>query len=99
MGGYTIEVQAVESAADALSSVAFCASSADSDITGIPALPAPAAGDGIGGALTAFQSAWHDVLPKLNTEVDTLSKKVTSAARVTIQVEEPIRNRFQAFAE
>ena len=99
MGGYTIEVQEVESAADALSSIAFCASSADDDITGIPNLAVPAAGEGIGGALTAFQSAWHDVLPKLNTEVDTLSKKVTSAAKVTVEVEEQLHNRFQAFAE
>ena len=61
--------------------------------------PGPAAGAGIGAALTSFQHQWHDVLPDLHTEVDTLSKKVTTSATVTVKVEEQVHNRFRAFAE
>ena len=97
MGGYTIEVNEVERAADALGSIAFCASNADGDITSISPLPAPAAGDGIGSALSSFTSQWHGVLPDLHTEVDTLSKKVTSSASVTVQAEEQTHSQFQHF--
>jgi hypothetical protein len=99
MGGYTIEVNEVERAADALGSIAFCASDADSDITDITALPAPAAGDGIGATLNSFKAQWHGVLPDLHKEVDTLSTKVTSSASVTVRVEEQVRSRFQHFAQ
>jgi hypothetical protein len=99
MGGYTIEVNEVERAADALGSIAFCASNADDDITAIAGLPAPAAGDGIGAALSSFKNQWHGVLPNLHTEVDTLSKKVTTSASVTVKVEEQVHDRFRAFAQ
>ena len=99
MGGYTIEVNEVERAADALGSIAFCATNADADITGISALPAPAAGDGIGAALSGFKTQWHDVLPNLHTEVDTLSKKVTASASVTVKVEEQVHGRFSEFSQ
>jgi hypothetical protein len=99
MGGYTIKANEVERAADALGSVAFYASNADSDITAITGLPAPAAGDGIGAALTSFKAQWNGVLPDLHKEVDTLSGKVTSSATVTIQVEQQVHSRFQQFAE
>jgi hypothetical protein len=98
MGGYTMDVAVTESAATALSNDAGYAKDAIATLTGMPKVGAPAAGEGIGATLTKFQSGWHDALGKIGTEMTDLSGKVSSTAKVTVEVEQNVQGRFSQFS-
>ena len=96
--GYTMDVQQTKSAATALSDDATFATTAKSNLTGMPVPGAPAAGDGIGSTLAPFKSGWTDVLDKVGKELTAMSGKVIQTANVTVTVEEQVHSRFSMFA-
>ena len=74
-GGYTINLADTESVATTMTGLGGCADAADFDLMNMGTLPAVEAGESVAGALKAFQSAWHGILPEIKKETDLLASK------------------------
>lgn len=97
--GYTMDVERTETAATAIGDDATYAKSAITSLAAVPKPAAPAAGEGIGAELAAFQTGWNDVLTAVGTELTAMSGKVSATKNVTVKVEQEVRGRFHQFAQ